>query len=321
MSYQQASPIDPYVLSVGQKSSINMGLPTEDLDYDEQHLPLLQGKLMTRKNTTTTTTTTNATADGDGDIQDIHIQQPPLLTWIGSCICLPFSLLPGAACFVVNPREEVAITHFGLLTRVEKTPGCHCTLPFGRDIMKISTKQNSMFLPEMKVADATGSPVVVSAVLNYRVVDSKRALLNVKNLQSYCNTNAQAVLKQIVGCYTYDQLKTEQNVVNRSMLARLRPILTVCGVAVQSMQLNELNYAPEIASGMLRKQQAAALIEARKLIVEGAVLIAQEAVAMLERSEGGSSIQMTNDQKVQLISNLLTVTCSDVDATPTVALK
>ena len=73
---------------------------------------------MTRQNTSTS----NAIADGD--IQDIHIQKPPLLTWIGSCICLPLSLLPGAACFVVNPREEVAITHFGLLTRVEKTPGC-----------------------------------------------------------------------------------------------------------------------------------------------------------------------------------------------------
>jgi rRNA-processing protein FCF1 len=114
-------------------------------------------------------------------------------------------------------------------------------------------------------------------------------------------------------------LKSEQEVVNQSMLARLRPILTVAGVSVQSMNLNELNYAPEIASGMLKKQQAAALIQARKLIVEGAVRIAQDAVRML--AEGQEAVVMTNDQKVQLISNLLTVTCSDVDATPTVALK
>jgi hypothetical protein len=82
---------------------------------------------MTRQNTSTS----NALADGD--IQDIHLHRPPLLTWRGSCICLPLSLLPGAACFVVNPREEVAITHFGLLTRVEKTPGCKVESSFSFD--------------------------------------------------------------------------------------------------------------------------------------------------------------------------------------------
>jgi len=314
MSFEVGLPIDHFGLTAEEKNSIYLATPTDDNDQHQQQQkqPLLgkstgpRGIDMNRDN---------------NDIEDIDIQSPPLLTYVGTCVCFPCLFLPGASCFVVNPREEVAVTHFGLLTRIEKTPGCHCVHPFGREIMKISTKQENMFLPEMKVADATGSPVIVSAVLNYRVVNSKRALLNVKNVQSYCNTNAQAVLKQIVGCYTYDQLKSEQSVVNRSMLARLRPLLHVAGVSVQSMQLNELNYAPEIASGMLRKQQAAALIEARKLIVEGAVLIAQDAVRMLESGNGGEMIKMTNDQKVQLISNLLTVTCSDVDATPTVALK
>jgi regulator of protease activity HflC (stomatin/prohibitin superfamily) len=310
-----AKPVDIYGLNSGQKHNISMGIMIEDDDdvhVDDQSVPLL-GKISPPK------THKSMTRDAASDIVDIQIQPIPCLSILGTFACCPCSVLPGAACFTVSPREEVAITHLGVLTSVVKEEGCHITYPFGRNMSRISTKQESMFLPEMKVADATGSPVVVSAVINYRVVDSKKALLNVTNLKSYCNMNAQAVLKQIVGCYTYDQLKSEQEVVNQSMLARLRPILTVAGVSVQSMNLNELNYAPEIASGMLKKQQAAALIQARKLIVEGAVRIAQDAVRML--AEGQEAVVMTNDQKVQLISNLLTVTCSDVDATPTVALK
>ena len=320
MSVEFGNPVDAYGLSREQKTTIRMGVSTAD---DEQ--PLL-GKVVSAPNFSAfgaLDMQRDAGADSD-DIKDIQVQSPPLLAYFGSCICFP--LVGCNSCFVVNPRQEVALTHFGVLTRMEKEPGCHCALPFGKQVMKISTKQESMFLPEMKVADATGAPVVVSAVLNYRVVNSKRALLNVTSMSSYLNTNAQAVLKQIVGHYTYDQLKSEQSIVNRSMLARLGQILDVAGVSVQSMQLNELNYAPEIASGMLRKQQAAALISARKLIVEGAVLIAQDAVLMLEKARSSESnnepfVQMTNDQKVQLISNLLTVTCSDVDATPTVSLK
>ena len=79
----------------------------------------------------------------------------------------------------------------------------------------------------------------------------------------------------------------------------------------------ELNYAPEIASGMLKKQQAGALIEARKLIVEGAVMIAQDAVRMLEAD---ATVTMNNEDKVKLMTNLLTVTCSDTDATPTLSV-
>jgi regulator of protease activity HflC (stomatin/prohibitin superfamily) len=290
-----------------------MGISINDEnDDDDQSVPLLS-KLVSPNNI-------NMTRDSS-DIVDIQLQSTPFLVKCGTLACCPCSILPGAACFTLSPREEAVITHLGVLTQIEKNEGCHISYPFGRNIYRISTKQESMFLPEMKVADATGAPVIVSAVINYRVIDSKRALLNVTNLKSYCNMNAQAVLKQIVGCYTYDQLKTEQVVVNQSMLTRLRPILTVAGVSVQSMQLNELNYAPEIASGMLKKQQAAALIQARKLIVEGAVRIAQDAVEMLEKGEEGTAVKMTNEQKVQLISNLLTVTCSDVDATPTVALN
>jgi len=254
------------------------------------------------------------------DIADIEIQPVPLLAKLGSLLLVP--LAPCSTCFSVGPREEMAVLHFGVLTRMEKQPGCHTSYPFGRTMLKTSTKQKTLSLPESKIADATGSPVVVSAILNYRVVDSKKALLNVDNIFNFVNTNAQSVLKQVVGCYTYDQLKNESSVVTKSLLSRLQPIVAVAGVEISSMQLNELNYAPEIASGMLKKQQAGALIEARKLIVEGAVSIAQDAVRLLEQgSAGGGGLKMSDSEKVSLVTNLLTVTCAEGDAQPTVPLR
>jgi regulator of protease activity HflC (stomatin/prohibitin superfamily) len=251
------------------------------------------------------------------DIADIELMPVPLMAKLGSICLLPIA--PCATCFSVGPREEMAVLHFGVLTRMEKEPGCHTSYPFGRTLLKASTKQKTLSLPESKIADATGSPVVVSAILNYRIVDSKKALLNVDNIFNFVNTNAQSVLKQVVGRYTYDQLKSESAVVTKSLLSRLQPIVALAGVEISSMQLNELNYAPEIASGMLKKQQAGALIEARKLIVEGAVSIAQDAVRLLEAGDAG--LKMSDSEKVSLVTNLLTVTCAEGDAQPTVPLR
>lgn len=289
-----AKPIDYMALTSEQKLSV--GLMDEDFSSAPKSLGMSRN-----------------------EVKDIEEAAVPALAKIVSCCLCPVA--PCAACFTVGPREEAAILHFGVLTKMEKNPGCHMTYPFGRSILKTSTKQKTLSLPESKIADATGSPVIVSAVLNYRVVDSKKALLNVDNVNIFVNTNAQSVLKQCISRYTYEQLKNEASVVTRSLLNRLQPLVSVAGVHVQSMQLNELNYAPEIASGMLKKQQASALIEARKLIVEGAVAIAQDAVTLLERGGAEGGIRMNDEQKCTLITNLLTVTCAEGDVQPTVPLR
>jgi len=106
--------------------------------------------------------------------------------------------------------------------------------------------------------------------------------------------------------------------VNGQMRQMLQPLLITAGVEIGSMSLNDLAYAPEVAAAMLKRQQAKALVDARTLIVEGAVRIAQDAIIKLEE-EG--TVQMDDDQKVKIVTNLLTVTCSDSDATPTVSLS
>merc|ERR1711939_456862 len=148
-------------------------------------------------------------------------------------------------------------------------------------------------LEAIKVVDAVGAPVMVSAIMNYQVVDPLRAMYSVDNYHENVMVNAQAVLKMVVGQYSYNELKS------------------------QTEHINELNYAPEIASAMLKKQQAGALIEARQLIVDGAVRIAGDAIKKI--TEEGT-VKMTDQDKVKIITNLLTVTCSDTDTTPTVSL-
>jgi len=178
-------------------------------------------------------------------------------------------------------------------------------------------KQQTLSLPDSKITDSRGSPILVSAIVNYRVLDAKKALFAVEDYRQYIETNATSVLKQVVGTHTYDGLKSNAAEVNAGMMEEVQKQVSVAGILVLSMSLNELNYAQEIASVMLRKQQAGALVEARELIVEGAVKIAQDAIRRLEQ---GGTITMNDSEKVKIVTNLLTVTCSESQATPAVVM-
>lgn len=236
----------------------------------------------------------------------------PVAAKLASVLCCPM-VFP-AACYTVNPATEVAVLHLGKLTSMSSEPGLHFTYPCFREIRSILTNERSVSMPSTKVADQSGAPVIVSAILNYYVSDARLALFNVKNVDTFVLNNAEAVLKQVVGRYSYYQLKSETGQINKTMLRVLQPIIASAGCTVTSMMLNELNYAPEVASGMLRTQQAAALLEARQIIVEGAVKIALDAVKMLEK-EG---MELDSAAKTRMVTNLLTVSVSEADTTPTV---
>jgi len=252
---------------------------------------------------------------GASGMRDVEVDSVPTCAIATSLLFFP--LLPLGKWYTVDAKTATATLHCGVLTRIDEDPGCHWTWPCGAEQHSISTKQRTLELSTAKVADGNGNPVNVSAIINFRVVDPKKAMLNVEHMQKYVDTNAQAVLKQTVSHYTYDRLKEEYDSVNETMRAQLQPLLVVAGVEVASMCLNDLSYAPEVAAAMLKKQQASALIEARTLIVEGACRIAQDAVGRLQQD---GTVDFTDDQKVKIITNLLTVTCSETDATPTLGL-
>jgi len=252
------------------------------------------------------------------EISEVEIEPVPMSSKLLSCVFAPLLPFVGCGFYTVDAKTEAAVLHMGQLTDMTKTPGLHCAVPCGMQVRHISTKQCTMDLPNSKVADSVGNPVLVSAILNYRVVDAKKALLHVENRAQYVSTNAQAVLKQTVSQYSYDQLKRDHDEVNQRMRSSLQPLMLTVGIDVTSMSLNDLSYAPEVAAAMLKRQQAMALVDARTLIVEGAVRIAQDAVVRLETD---GTVSLNDEQKVKIVTNLLTVTCSDNNATPTVGLQ
>jgi len=218
---------------------------------------------------------------------------------------------------MVHPNEVVVVSHLGVVTSVRRMAGCFKADCFGMQEQRVSVKQQSLELHQTKVADAVGAPVIVAGVLNYRIVDPMKALFAVEKYQQYVAVNAQATLKQVVSHHSYNELKSQTDLVNAALKDNLAPLVERAGVEVVSLTLSELNYAPEIAAAMLKKQQAGALIEARALIVEGAVRIAKDAVTRLEKEE---VVTLSDTDKIKIVTNLLTVTCGDVEATPTVQL-
>jgi len=246
-------------------------------------------------------------------VPEVEIQSVPILAKMVSCIPIFWC----GACYTVQPNQHAAVMHCGTLTHMETKAGLHCACPAGREVRQVTVKQQTLSLPEAKITDSKGTPVVVSAVVNYRVDDARKALFSVEDYRSYLLVNATAVLRQVVSKHSYDELKTHAPDLNRSMMEEVQRSVAFAGIQISSMSLNELNYAHEIAASMLRKQQAGSLVEARELIVEGAVNIAQSAIAKLESS---GKIQMSDADKVKIVTNLLTVTCSESDATPAVVM-
>jgi len=162
----------------------------------------------------------------------------------------------------------------------------------------------------------------VSAILSYQVVNAKRALLNVENVATFVLTQAEAAVKQGLSRFPYEStdgspcLKKEASHIGQQLCFVLQEKVTQAGVLVHSLQLSNISYAPEIAASMLKRQQATAMVEARNTIVEGAVDIACHAVEKLE----ARGINMDSEEKVRLVSNLLTVICSESETHTTLPL-
>jgi len=245
--------------------------------------------------------------------------------------CSPLSCILGTlcfgvgccSCFTVSPKEEVVLLDFGKYNGTLKEPGCHFVCSFGRTMYRISTKVKSIVIPETKTIDKNGNPLIVNGILAYQIRNTKKATLDIEMVDDFVRTQGLAALKQTVGRYPYESddaehcLKTAADNIAHEMVNQLQTRVQVAGVQVLSFTFNEISYAPEIASGMLKRQQAQAILQARTVIVRGAVEIANGAVKELEQR----GIVMDDRAKVKVASNLLTVLCSESNATPVVPLK
>ena len=230
----------------------------------------------------------------------------------GPCGPVDFS-----GCRVLQPREEVVVLYWGVYEGVLRTPGCFCTNPFGRGLTSISTALQSTDIAPTKVVDARGSPLVVSAVVTYQVVDSHAAVLDIVDYRAFLASQAEVVLKQTCALHTYQQLTGEASAVRAQAVRLLQAKLLVAGLHVAAFEFKQLSYAPEVAGPMLIKQQAAAMLEARSLLVEGGVRVAYDAVCHLR----AAGLPVSDVEAGKLAGNLLLTICSESRVTPTMTLS
>lgn len=230
---------------------------------------------------------------------------------LGLTIIFPPILLFGF--FVVNPREEIVVLRFGKYITTLKTQGIRWIHPVGRTLHRISTKDTTLDIAITTVVEVNGNPIEISAVVLYRVVDTYRAALDVESYRDFINDQAGAIVKRVASQFPYETadpgrpcLKKESDEVTDAFLREMQEAVDAAGIQVLGVRLNDLTYAPEIAQAMLMRQQALALIDARKTIVEGAVEIVRDAVQQLN----DAGLEVYQEDRDSLISNLLVVLCS-----------
>ncbi len=226
--------------------------------------------------------------------------------------------------FVVNPREEMVILRFGKYIGTLRSEGIRWIHPVGRSLRRIPTRDLTMHMQTSTVVERNGSPINISAVVVYRVEDTRKAALDVENFHTFLSDQAGAVIKRVSSRFPYESpnkteacLKNESDEVTKAYIAELQQAVDPAGIRVLNVKLNDLTYAPEIAQAMLMRQQALALIDARKTIVEGAVAIVHDAVEQLR----AAGLEVSPAQKEVLISNLLVVLCSGEHAQPVLQVQ
>jgi regulator of protease activity HflC (stomatin/prohibitin superfamily) len=228
--------------------------------------------------------------------------------------------------YSLQPNEAVAILLFGDYRGTDRHTGLRWVLPW-YSRKKISLRARNITSDKLKVNDKRGNPVEIAANVVWRVSDSAQALFDVNDYQAFVNIQVDTGLRDIASHYAYDHGEQVEGVDQELTLradaedvaGRLRDELakrcSVAGVAVDEARLAHLAYAPEIAGAMLRRQQAEAILSARRLIVSGAVGMVEAALADLS-SRG--VVDLDEDRKAAMVSNLLVVLCADREAQPVV---
>ncbi len=226
-----------------------------------------------------------------------------------------------AGFFVVNPNEARLLQLFGSYVGTAKRPGLRYANPFYTK-KRVSLRVRNFETEQLKVNDAHSNPVEIAAVVVWQVVDSAEALFEVDDYQQYVHVQSESALRGLATKYPYDAheedqqaLSTHLSEVAERLQVQIQERLDKAGVKVIEARISHLAYAPEIASAMLQRQQATAIIAARQKIVEGAVSMVEMALdALSERSV----VELDEERKAAMVSNLLVILCGDRSPQPVV---
>ncbi|GMA46189.1 SPFH domain-containing protein [Tetragenococcus muriaticus] len=222
---------------------------------------------------------------------------------------------------IVAPNQAKAILFFGKYLGTIQSNGLFITTPLTQKI-NVSLKVRNFNSARLKVNDLDGNPIEISAVIVFKVVDTAKALFDVDHYQDFVEIQSETAIRHIASRYPYDTfedsdltLRGNTSQVSEELTKELQDRLEVAGVEVVETRLNHLAYSTEIASAMLQRQQAKAILSARQTIVEGAVTMTQMA---LEQIEAEQDIHFTDDRKVQFINNLMVSIITDSGTQPVI---
>lgn len=233
-----------------------------------------------------------------------------------------------AGLYVLQPNQAALLMFFGAYRGTDRREGLRWANPF-YSARKMSVRAHNFNSERLKVNDLRGNPIEIAAAIVWRVEDTALASFEIENYEGYVLTQAEAAVRHLASSFPYDHLEVVEGTdkpaettlrssteeIGVALRAELHDRFAQAGIVVVDAKLTHLAYAPEIAGTMLRRQQAEAVVSARAKIVQGAVGMVALALAGLEER---GLVELDDERKAAMVSNLLVVLCSDHDATPVV---
>ena len=249
----------------------------------------------------------------------IYYENPAFIPGIVIALIVAFGFL------MVNPNNSRVLLLFGKYVGTVKQNGFYWVNPFYTK-KKISLRASNFDSERLKVNDKLGNPIMISTILVWKVSNTYKAAFDVDNYEHFVRVQTDAAVRKLASMYPYDNfadeghdeditLRSSVNEVSEALEKELEERLAIAGIEVLEARIGYLAYAQEIASAMLKRQQATAIVAARHKIVEGAVSMVEMALDELNRKE---LLILDEERKAAMVSNLLVILCGDKDASPVV---
>jgi len=240
--------------------------------------------------------------------------------WCGAGL-LVLAVLAAAGLTAVSPGQARVVALFGRYCGTVRATGLRWVNPFTVR-RRVSTRIRNHETATLKVNDSDGNPIEMAAVLVWQVQDTAKAVYSVESVLDFVSTQAETAVRHIAGHYPYDargldriSLRDSAEEITSKLSAELSQRVAVAGVTIVESRITRLSYATEIAQAMLRRQQADAVVAARERLVEGAVGMVRTALRQIAEEE---LVELDEERKATMVSNLLVVLCSDQPASPVV---
>lgn len=225
---------------------------------------------------------------------------------------------------LLKPQEAMVLTVFGKYVGSLKGAGFHWVNPLAQSVtpfMPISLKARTLENGKQKINDELGNPIEVGIIVIWEVQDTAKAMFNVNDYSTFLSAQSDSALRNIVRTYPYDapddtgrqSLRGDSQEISAKLKAEIQKNVKVAGLNIVDAKITHLAYAPEIAIAMLQRQQAAAVIDAKRAIVDGAVGMVEMA---LNRLQNNNIVKLSDDEKAKMVNNLLVILCSNKEAQP-----